>query len=155
MAFQKKIDTQDMQVGQAADIILKDGTLATGGASIDVIDTNALNKNWMDDIAFMEEEMEIIVMETSDENAENPVTVGNQGIFKQFYRGQPTVAKRKFVDCLIVKTGRVTTPKIKNNAGEDAFAIRQQSAHKYPFSVLQDRNPKGAEWLRRRMAEII
>lgn len=156
MAFQKKVvSTEDMKVGQPADIILADGTLSTGGLSIEPATTDSLTDGYADELAFMEENIEIMVMETSDENAENPVTVGCNGVFKQFFRGVPTVAKRKFVDCLIVKSGRVTTPKIRNNAGEDAFAIRQASAHKFPFNVISDRNPKGAEWLRRRMMDQI
>ena len=150
----RETNSFELEVGQAPDIILKDGTLATGGLTLEAID-KPLNADWLDDVAFMEEEIEIIVMESSDPNAENPVTVGNNGVFKQFFRGKPTVCKRKFADCLIVKSGRVTTPKVKNAAGEDAFAIRQQSAHMYPFSIIRDPNPKGAEWLRRRMAEVV
>lgn len=148
----KKIDTRDMEVGQPNDIILRDGVLATGGATLVPVD-KPINKEYLDALAFFEEEIEVMVMETADENAENPVTVGCNGQFLQFFRGHPTMAKRKFVDALIVKTSRVNTPKVRNGAGEDAFAIRQSSAHKYPFSVIQDRNPKGAEWLRQRMAE--
>jgi hypothetical protein len=146
--------TDNHAVGQPADIILKDGTLAVGGADIQAID-KPLNDEYVQELAFMEEEIEIMVMESSDEHAENPITVGCNGVFKQFFRGRPTVTKRKFADCLIVKQSRVSTPEYTNGGGERAFAIRQHAAHKYPFSVIQDRNPKGAEWLRRRMAEVI
>lgn len=152
--MEKKIQTDEIKVGQQSDIILKDGSLAVGGASIEAID-KPLNNDYLNELAFMEEEIEIVVNESADQNAENPVTVGNNGQFKQFFRGIPTIAKRKFVDCLIVKSSRVETPKIRNGAGEDAFAIRQYSAHKYPFMVVRDKNPKGVEWLRRRLAEVI
>jgi hypothetical protein len=58
------------------------------------------------------------------------------------------------VDCLIVKSGRVSTPEFINNAGERAHRITQTSAHKYPFT-MQDRNPRGQEWLEGRMFEQI
>jgi hypothetical protein len=151
----KKIDTTNLSVGQAADIILGDGTLAKGGVTLDVIAKDSLNDGYAEELAFMEENIEIVVQEAADENAENPVIVGVNGVFKPFFRGQPTIAKRKFVDALIVKSSRVTTPKIKNGAGEDAFAIRQTSAHKFPFMVISDPSPRGLEWLRRRMAEVI
>lgn len=166
MAFQKghtgiKKTVQysdDTAVDQPSDIILKDGTLATGGQPV-IYQDKPLNADYMDSLAFMEEEIEVMVQETSDENAENPITVGNNGIFKQFFRGVPTVTKRKFVDSLIVKTGRVTTPEVQiqgvKGGSERSFTIRQQSAHKYPFMVIQDRNPKGPEWLKRRLAEAI
>jgi urocanate hydratase len=157
MAFQKKIDTRDMEVGQPSAVILKDGVLASGGMTIEPVD-KPVNKEYLDELAFMEEEIEVMVMETSDDNAENPVTVGCNGQFVQFFRGQPTTAKRKFVNSLIVKSGRVHTPEIQvqgvKGGVERSFTIRRQDAQKYPFSVIQDRNPKGVEWLRQRLAEL-
>jgi hypothetical protein len=149
----KTLNTTDMEIGQVPDIILSNGTI-NRGAAIEAVGEK-LNTDYLDALAFMEDPMEIMVMETSDDNAENPVLVGNGGQFMAFYRGIPTLTRRKFVDSLIVKTSRVTTPKIRNGAGEDAFAIRQNSAHKFPFSVISDKNPKGAEWLRGRLAEQI
>lgn len=148
-----EMNTSDMAVGQVSDIILCDGEINTGGNVIEPVD-KPINSSYMDELAFMEEELIITVAETDDQNAENPVSLGCNGVFKYIFRGQPTKLKRKFVDCLIVKSGRITTPKVKNGAGEDAFAIKQTSAHKYPFSVLVEPNQKrGQEWLLRRMAE--
>ena len=154
---QRVIYSDDTKVQDVVDITIgADGSILTAGSNtIDAISPDALNKNFLDEIAFMEEEMEIMVNESSDENAENPVMVGCNGAFRQFWRGQVVTAKRKFVDCLIVKSGRVTTPEYINQAGERARSIKQQSAHKYPFMVISDRNPKGAEWIRRRLAEPI
>ncbi len=146
--------TSDMKVGQDADIILKDGAVAKGGVSLDAID-KPLHKNYLDDLMFMEELMTIMVNETTDQNAENPIPVGNNGQFVYFQRGQAVKVKRKFVDGLIVKSGRVSTPEYSNPGGERAFKIVQQSAHKYPFVVIEDRNPRGVEWLTRRLSEII
>jgi hypothetical protein len=150
----KGTETDRHEIGQPSDIMLKDGTLATGGADIAAIDA-PLESDYFKDLAFMEEEIMVTVSETDDANAENPVIVGNGGIFKVFFRGHPTVAKRKFVDCLIVKSTRVTTPEYTNGAGERANKINQHNAHKYPFTVNEDRNPKGGAWLRRRLAEVI
>lgn len=151
----KPLYTDEIKTEQLSDIILKDGSLAVGQSVITAPHGGALNQSYIDDLAFMEEQIEIVLQESADENAENPVMVCNNGNVFQFWRGQPTVAKRKFVDCLIVKQSRVTTPKVRTPNGDDAFAIRQQSALKYPFMVIQDRNPKGAEWLRRRIGESI
>jgi len=148
------ISNEGMAVGQMPDIILDDGTLAMGGIDIAAID-KPMNSDYFKELAFMEEEVRIMVHETEDQNAENPVIIGNNGIFKEFFRGRPTVAKRKFVDGLIVKSTRVTTPEILNPAGERTNIIKQHSAHKYSFSILQDRNPMGPAWLERRMAEIV
>ena len=147
-------ETERFKTQSPADIILKDGTLATGGGSIAAID-KPLESDYVQALAFMEEDIVVMVAETEDQNAENPIIVGNNGIFKVFFRGHPTVAKRKFVDCLIVKSSRVTTPEVTNHGGERENQIKQHAAHKYPFTVVEDRNPKGNEWLRRRLAEVI
>jgi hypothetical protein len=144
-----------MFVGQPGDVIGPNGELIRGGQNVTLAEKNALNPGYLEELAFMEELIEIVVHESADENAENPVRVGNNGIFVEFPRGMNVVAKRKYVDCLIVKQTRVTTPEYINPAGERARAIKQHSAMKYPFSVIEDRNPKGVEWLRRRMADII
>jgi hypothetical protein len=150
----RETSTTDLNVGQPADIILKDGTLATGGATVEPVETRGLNDDFMDELAFMEEEVTVMVHESTDENADNPVLVGCNGVFKQFFRGQPTIAKRKFVDCLIVKMIRVTTPEFTHQtSGERGRKIVQTSAMKYPFSIVEDKSPKGGEWLRRRMAD--
>lgn len=151
----RELDTRNLEVGQPAEVILPNGELSTGGQHVTPADTGALNKEYLAELAFMEEYIEIVVQESSDENAENPVRVGNNGIFVEFYRGIPTVARRKFVDCLIVKHTRVTTPEYINGAGERARSIKQHSALKNPFIIVEDKNPKGVEWLRRRMADIV
>ena len=155
----KAIYSDDVKPNQMPDIILGDGTLAVGGVSIEPVGRTPINKALLDELAFMEEEIVVMVQETSDENAENPVTVGNNGVFKQFFRGVPTVAKRKFVDGLIVKTGRVTTPEVEvqgvKGSRERSFSIQQRSAHRFPFMVIKDSNPRGAEWITRRLADAI
>lgn len=154
MPRRKEVHTTDMPIGQPADIQLRDGEIPTAAHRFEPVD-KPLDTDYLRELAFMEEEVEIMVHETSDENAENPVIVGCNGVFKAFFRGEPTKTRRKFIECLIVKHGRVSTPEYINNAGERARAIRQHQAHKFPFSVIHDQNPKGVEWLRRRLAENI
>lgn len=152
----KEINAAELPIQQLPDMVAnKNGELSTDRTIIAPPEKGGLNKNYLDELAFMEEPIEVMVAESTDENADNPVQVGHNGTFFQFFRGVPTVCKRKFVDCLIAKSGRVSTPEVLNGGGERTRAIRQTSALKYPFSIIRDTNPKGAEWLRRRMAEAI
>lgn len=152
----KPLYSDDSKPDQAPDIILKDGTLAVGGQQVIYMD-KPLSKDYAAELAFMEEEIVVTVNETTDENAENPITVGNNGVFKQFFRGVPTLTKRKFLDSLIVLSGRVTTPEIQvqgvRGQTERSFTIHQKSAHKYPFTVNEDKNQRGAEWVQRRLRD--
>ena len=146
----KELNTNDMTVAQFDDISI-DAT--NGGAVIQPVDT-PLNKAYLDELAFMEEIIEIMIHEVDDPAAENPVAAGNSGRVQYFSRGVPAKARRCIVDSLIVKTDRISTPEYFNGAGERARSIKRTSALKYPFSVISDPNPKGGEWLRRRMAEL-
>ena len=151
----KEVDARDLFLGQPGDVTMANGELHTGRNILTVAEKAALNPDYMAELAFMEELMEIMVHEAADENAENPVCIGNNGIFVQFYRGVPTITRRKFVDCLIVKQEKITTPESTTANGERVRLIKRHAALKYPFSVLEDKNPKGAEWLRRRMADVL
>ena len=155
VSITKGLESEEFKVGQPADIVLNDGTLAVGGVSVEAVTSRDMNKTYLDSLAFMEEPVEVMVHETQDANAENPVIVGSNGIFCVFFRGVPRIAKRKFIDGLIVKSSRVSTPEFTNQAGERSYKITQQSAHKYPFNIVHDPNPKGVEWLRMRLADII
>ena len=146
----KGTDTRQLEVGQNADILADQGI-----DNVVVPVAGALDKDYADALAFMNEKVTIMIMETTNPNEPPIVEVGNNGKFRRFQRGVPTVTERKFVDCLIVKRTKITTPEYLNPAGERSTAIRQHSAMKYPFSVMEDKNPKGAEWLRRRMAEVV
>lgn len=113
-----------------------------------------LNKDYLDELAFMNEQIIINVHESTDLNAENPVPVGNCGQFRFFERGKNILTQRKFADCLFAKGSSVSTPEIFKG-GEKTYAIRQHAAAKYPFTIIEDKNPKGVEWYRRRQAEMV
>jgi len=150
----KPVETSDLALGNPSDKILSDGTIKADGQYVDALDAPLIDTH-LEALAFMEEVIAVQVHESTDENAENPISVGVNGVFAYFFRGQPTLAKRKFVDGLCVKNASVTTPEYLNPKGERAFKIVQKSAFKYPFAVLRDDNPKGKEWLTRRLAEAI
>ena len=150
----KELDASQMPVGQMADVLTPKGEVHISG-SVDGVGEMPKD-SYLDELRFMEEMVEIFVHESTDQNADNPVPLGNNGIYVFVDRGVPTKLKRKFVDAMIVKSTRITTPEYINGAGERAFKINQTSALKYPFSMISDPSPKrGTAWLRRRIAEAI
>lgn len=101
------------------------------------------------ELIFNEEVIEVMVHETTDENAENPIFTACNGTPQYFYRGVPQQVKRKFVAILAsCKEHTVSTPEYTQNDGSRATSIRRTSSLKYPFSVIHDPNPRGADWLR-------
>lgn len=104
---------------------------------------------YIEELRFNEELVEVMVHETTDENAENPVFTACNGVTQYFFRGQPQMVKRKFVAILAsVKEHGITTPEYAAGDGSRAMSIRRTSSLKYPFSIISDKNPRGAAWLR-------
>lgn len=151
--MRKETHSTDIPVGQPADIILPDGAVAVGQQRVEPVH-GVLGDEYMDALAFNEDMLEIVVHD-GDQNCENPIMVGVNGIYVQIFRGQPTLVRRKFVSQLCAKQTRVSTPEYINGGGERAFKIVQTNTQKYPFSVIKDPSPRGNEWLRRTMAEAV
>ena len=101
------------------------------------------------ELLFNEEVIEVMVHESTDENAENPIFTSCNGTPQYFYRGVPQEVKRKYVAILAsCKEHNVTTPEYTQQDGSRAMSIRRTRSLKYPFSVIHDPSPRGADWLR-------
>lgn len=101
------------------------------------------------ELAFMEEKIDVIVHESTDKNAEQVVDVYCNGTPQRFIRGQVQSVKRKYVQ--ILADARQTSLQTRTvTQGEDVYnRIDRHTALRYPFSVANDPNPKGAQWLKR------
>ena len=102
--------------------------------------------------AFMNEPVRIIVMETGEEGSLQVITPCVNGVNQPIVRGQETVVKRKFVEAL----ARCRTTKYQqrhNPIERDKIENVPITVQTYPFSVLEDRNPKGRAWLQGIVAE--
>ena len=101
------------------------------------------------ELIFNEELVEVMVHESTDENAENPIFTACNGVSQYFYRGIPQQVKRKYVAILAsCKEHAVSTPEYTAKDGSRAMGIRRVSSLKYPFSIISDPNPRGAAWLK-------
>lgn len=102
--------------------------------------------------AFMNEPVRIIVAETGEEGSLQVITPCVNGVNQPIVRGQETVVKRKFVEAL----ARCRTTKYQQRhhpIERDKIENVPITVQTYPFSVLEDRNPKGRAWLQGIVAE--
>lgn len=101
------------------------------------------------ELLFNEEIIDIMVSETTDENAEQIIYTACNGVVQYFQRGVAQSVKRKFVAILAsCKEHNLTTPQFTARDGSRATSIKRTSSIKYPFMVLRDDNPRGAAWLK-------
>ena len=106
-----------------------------------------------DELAFMEEKIVIVISESTDANAEDPVPLGINGRMKFVFRGQPTIIQRKYVERL-AKAKTTSYKQDLNKTDPVEFnKLVSRRAHQYPFAVIRDDNPDGAAWLAKVLAE--
>jgi hypothetical protein len=153
----KHIESQDTTPVQPEDIGGEQGVIYTPepkeievipGATKGVKGKGGLSAH-AQELIFNEEFVEVMVHESTDENAENPIFTACNGVTQYFYRGVPQKVRRKFVAILAsCKEHAVSTPEYTAKDGSRAMGIRRVSSLKYPFSIISDPNPRGAAWLK-------
>ena len=152
-ATRRELDSRSVQIPDGEVNIPLTGDAALERSGFDIIDGPAAMKK-ADELAFMEERVTIIVHETEDPNAENPVSVTVNGRNQFIFRGQPIDVKRKFVERL----ARAKKTGYRQHLDDTSDPVRYNKLYTttgitYPFSVIHDPNPRGMDWLRKIMAE--
>ena len=107
------------------------------------------------DEEFMHEPVQIMIMATTDPNASPIAHIGVNGVNVRIARNVPTWIKRMHLEVLArMKETRVTQDLTPNREGEITMdSLRGNTGLAYPFTVLQDKNPKGGAWLANVLAE--
>lgn len=147
------IDSGDMDVPKES-VVKMD---SKGDASLDVplvqVPDGPLTKEKAEELAFMDELVEVTVSTTSDQNERQLISVWNDGRHQLFIRGRPVKCKRKFLEVLL----RSKPENFHNRERVDESGVRQidylkNVSQKYSVSV-QDPNPRGADWMRKVLLE--
>ena len=159
----KEIHTDDLEVGQYDAVNLdkertSDIVLPVDGEQLDT-------DQYLRSMKFYEEPMTISIHRSADKFPAPVVDLWVDGKgAEQFVNGKwmicgwlpvgvPCITKRKFVEVLArAKTDSVQTRVVKHENHEDNLADRTTST-KYPFSVIQDSNPMGHQWLSKVLME--
>lgn len=153
-AKKTQLDTTDVETQQPAPIDGSFDTIYTP-APVEIEVASAPSggggdKKHFDELKFNEDMLEVMVHESTDTNAENPIFTACNGVPQYFYRGVPQQVKRKYVAILAAcKEHAITTPEYTQGDGARATRIARTASLKYPFSVISDpAGKKGADWLR-------
>lgn len=158
----KEFHSGDVRPNQRAAVDLD---LPRESESIVSLDGAATSAAYFEEIAFMEEPVTVRFQKGSEKFAPNVIDcwVNGRGA-EQFVNGKwlvcgwlpvnhPVITKRKYLEVLArAKHDSIETEVIKHETHEENRA-NIYSSGKYPFSVLQDNNPRGHEWLTRILTE--
>lgn len=105
--------------------------------------------------AFMHEPMVIEIHPTTDKNASPVVPLAVNGAPAiAIPRGRPVRILRHWVEALAhSRVSGYRQVKVQDPNADEGFSTHRTSGQDYPFSVLQDKNPKGRRWLERVLRE--
>ena len=145
-----RIETSNEYLGKEDSVSID--SIGSGKKETEVIDKVVPGDN-IEYEAFMHEPVTIMVHESTDENDVDLVQVLVNGSNAFFQRGQPTITKRYFVERLARAKRTSYSQNLDERLGEAMNNLKPRNALKYPFSVMEDSNPKGAAWLRQILAE--
>lgn len=116
------------------------------GGDIEVV-SNASLSEYAAELAFMQEQLVVEVLDSNSEDHEPVVTISCQGVPQTFARGQPQLVRRKYVQILATTKPETMKTETRIEGGEVVNKIHKHSALRYPFTVHED-TKKGREWLR-------
>lgn len=149
------IEPMEQKIGQDHPRVMK----STGPASeslepalIQVVD-RPVDPEKIAMLAFMEELVEVHIHTTSDKEADQVFEIFNNGQREVFKRGEVKTVKRKFVNELAMR--KVTTyaqVEKLDESGTRTYVNVPSTALRYPFSVVRDDHPRGADWLKYALA---
>lgn len=161
----EETNTADLPIGQKADIYLKDDQ-PIDREQIIVMQEGSVNKSYLEDLAFNEDPVTILIHPSREKNAAPVVDcwVNGRGA-EVFTNGRwyslawlpiniECVVKRKYVEVLArASIDTIDTDVDDTTVKDPENRIVRVTSALCTFSVLHDPNPKGREWLRRVMAQ--
>jgi hypothetical protein len=156
MAKNNQFDSRNAQVGQNQSFDIPPTGALDRDDFIDqfeIVDQgNGMDKAEM--LAFMEEPVQVRLMDTTEPNAAQIVQFSVNGVSQFMIRGKVQTIKRKFLEVMArAKTMALSTPEILDSNGNRTTRIVKSYGSTYPFQVISDRNPKGAQWLEKILSE--
>ena len=150
-AVSKILETEEQEIGQSDPRIMKTTGPAKDSLSPSVVEAveKPVDKEWAEMVQFSRQMVTIVINESPDKNAEDPVFIGNNGTSLWLHRGKEHTIERRFVESLA--RSKVTT--YSQKLEEAPNGIRQylnipHTACRYPFRVVSDPHPRGADWLK-------
>lgn len=142
MAKKPDIKTSDVEIAGATSVDLSSGVEKVERPDLITVTDDTLAsphvKEYANDLKFMEDVLTVVVGETTDPYADNPVFCAVNGEKRSLMRGVEYKLQRKFVDSLIKREDRIKTVNFKDADGVDQTRVDRIPALRYPLSIISD-----------------
>lgn len=155
MASKKPVDAGALPIHQRAPVIMPaTGEVEVPSEDIAVAD-GPLETDYAQALADAEDVLTIELHQTEDRLSEPLPMVAVNGRNQFLPRGVQLKVRRKFVEVLArARPEAIKTVEYVDPEGARAVRVERTSALKYPFTLIEDPNPRyGQAWLRKLVAE--
>ena len=146
-----EISTEDLGVAQQKprEIQVKDKDTVLTPALVEPADSPHIDKEKMANITFSRELITVRFHESTEENAEKFVEGWNNGDHMRAPRGENITVERRFIETMMrAKPTRFSQKAVLDDLGKvGGYQEIPHTAIRYPFSVVEDKNPLGRAWL--------
>jgi hypothetical protein len=143
------VDATNEYLGNANPI----GIGEIGRGDVDLIDP-VVSMDYAKMEAFMHEPVTVVVMGSGDDNDTDLVHMSVNGVSQFFRRDTAQTVKRMYVERLARCKKTDFSQKLDDRLGEAEFnTMGRRHSLRFPFQVLEDKNPKGAAWLKGILAQ--
>lgn len=152
MARRGAMESQEQYLGANREFNINE--IGSGVADIAEIERN-LDGKLIENELFMNEPVTVMVADTNDEqDADALVQVSINGRNQFFVRGVPQTVRRCYVERLARAKKTSFSQNLDERQGEEVFnRMKSHNALRYPFTVIEDKNPVGGAWLRAILSE--
>jgi len=153
----RELNSEDTKIDQRE---MPDTAAERDEGDVVLVDTSLANRDYYDELAFNEEPVTIRLQPSSDANAiaRFMVMVNGKGaeVFKndRWYEitwlpvGEVITIKRKYLEVIArTKIDSIRTPSMEALGEHPDNRPTRNTTSVHSFSVLQDKNPRGADWL--------
>jgi len=152
-----RVDTNEQPIGQAGTVTMSPtGEAVLDRPEIQVVEgpMDQAKKDKMALLAFMDEIVTVNVHAPTDKYEPQFVQLWNDGRIQVIPRGIDTPVKRKYIEVLArMKTDTFRNEEFRDMDGNNSVRWPKTTGLRYPFAVIEDRNPRGLSWLRSILAE--
>ena len=144
--------SDDVDIGQAPDRVLKstgDASKSLSRPQIEKIVDSPMDDDWLSNMAFMNEMIDIQVPETDDPQAEQIFEININGRPFVFGRGEVKTVPRYVADHMLrMKRTGYQQKETHNAEGIKDIVHNARTSLKYPLMIARDNNPMGRDWFK-------
>lgn len=166
MGRRQELSSEDIKLEQPPSIeIPSEGAIERPAEVVTPLEA-ADKDDYVDQLAFNEEPVTIELLPGQDENAPPSIPVWVNGVGAQVLIngkwvvitylpvGRQITVKRKVLETIArAKPTHIKTNVVEQPGKDPVNMIDRRNYMRYPFNIIEDKNPKGRDWLSRILAE--